>query len=393
MLETGNWILSTLGDWVSVGETTIGWLGDILGGAATLYSLYRTGNCIWDHWNLHETTKQALDEILERERNATDAKKELEHLKTETDRAIETMYNEMGRLVTIVNEYLDRTGVPCKSTIATIDNDVQEMNDLWQVIERNGDLRRAASKVAKRYKRSIEAGGDQVSLSKTALQNMFDHHEYVDPDSVVKVMKMFGFVFPHEHWSEWNKRDIEACRCGESIPTNECYESWSRTCTSFDEETNRPRCIGEEAIEVNICKINPGSLAFMKACEDRDAAFVNGCRSTLDQLTIADAANSQTGIMAQQIQAHANHTQCYQNCKTFPGATACQFNRDVCQLGGRCTGPCFVITEKVEENDRMGTMKKTCFVFKSPNSGTGKFSFLVSGIFLWCIKNNSTNTN
>merc|ERR1712130_642872 len=65
-----------------------------------------------------------------------------------------------------------------------------------------------------------------------------------------------------------------------------------------------------------------------------------------------------------------DHGQCYQACKKEPGASGCQFNRDICPLMQTCVGSCYSVTGDIQGEDIRGSMKTTCYIFKSVNDGT-----------------------
>ena len=140
-------------------------------------------------------------------------------------------------------------------------------------------------------------------------------------------------------------------------------ETWKRTCTSFDETTGQPRCVGPTTVDVNFCKIDPSSITFLRTCQDRDETYVGQCRNTQGQ-TLLD------GTMGQQVNTNVNHRSCYKDCKKVPGATGCQFNSKNCLRTSVCFGDCFAFTQPLHVGDTMETLRKTCHIFRV-DQGTG----------------------
>jgi len=171
-----------------------------------------------------------------------------------------------------------------------------------------------------------------------------------------------GFDLPHELWTKWDKRaDEDTCRCdGEN--RNECWETWTRTCKSLHKSTKEPRCAGKREGRFNKCKQDVDNVSFIKRCKNRDETFIGECKKapgtelvlfgeTTTQpsaLSSPPPANRPATLTVKRIsEENVDHGQCYDACKQVPGASGCQFDRDVCPLMQPCVGSCYAVMGKI----------------------------------------------
>jgi len=354
----------------------------------SLWHIFETATCAWNQLQYRSKLRAEIEKIKEEVKKAEEAKTELENLVERTKNAADQLFIDTERLVNYVNQYFETYNMSCKSTVATIDTDAEEINDSWQVITKLFRLEHAAiAKMVTLENLDRDLGGllneeGKKVYAKRQLKELEGLYPTLDPTKIVKAMEVAGFNLPHELWTKWNKRaDDETCRCDGEVK-NECWETWTRTCTSLLESTKKPRCAGKSKGRFNKCKQDYDG-SFITRCQNRDETFIGQCKEARGTQMVLSGettalssplpANRPATFTVRRLTEEnesVDHGQCYQACKKEPGASGCQFNRDICPLMQTCVGSCYSVTGDIQGEDIRGSMKTTCYIFKSVNDGT-----------------------
>lgn len=377
------WVAKNIGGTISDGITaSVGILSD---GVTIVRNIYRTVQCIRDHFQIHGQAKAQRDAaklIYDKSKIALD---QMKYFGKSMEEEIDRTNAQVDQLVQNTNIMLNELQAGCQTNNASIISDLEELKFFVEVLRRNLNMKvdienekqaleESVEEAVQEKKEEMEEDGEVMTQeqeekyrqkkilrrSKRSFENVKLKNPMVDPDAILMAMRNTSdmFKFPNEKWSKWIivKKDAN-CKCEDD--DDKCMIEAKRSCLSN-------RCFGKSERTYDRCEKE--KFHFFRKCRAKDQTLVGSCFNK-------QGVSVSTGdISGHYVSVGVNQKQCYEDCKSVPGSVGCQFLRKNCQRSDECRGECFVVLEEILSSDKMPDV--VCYKFKEPTLGSPEMPFL-----------------